>query len=135
MNVDFNKVKKSPIPKDATNVVSYFRGDGIKILVFDSGAMQVRDENGSVLSHRASSSYTADTPTGEVKKMAAAMLANEQRKKTNMLDALDDVDFEESERTADLSVPKVNTPSGPMPMRPAFRQTFGFLTSGRTVLA
>lgn len=125
MNVDMSKVKKSPVPKDATDVVSYFRGDGIKILVLASGGMQVRDTNDSVLAHRAGS--YADTPTSEIKKLAAAMLNRAERREVTHSEAA-------PQGTPDFlgdPIPVRTRAARPAVSHPNFRKAFDFLTSGR----
>lgn len=77
MNVDFSRVKKSPIPKTDAGVL-YFRGDGIKIHVY-AERMRISDaETGIELAVR-EGDYTQSS-TGEIKKLAAAMLNRAERK-------------------------------------------------------
>jgi len=117
MNIDFSKVKKSPVPASTNgDVIAYYRGDGIKILVMRD-SMQVRDANDSVIGHRAGS-FTEGYSTAEVKKLAAAMLnRTEQRAKPD--------------HTKPTEVHVVKPRSGVTD----FPTTFQFLTTGRSQFA
>jgi hypothetical protein len=71
-NIDWTKVKKSPIPKDAEEgLVGWYRGSGIKIGVYNTG-IRITDSDDNLLASRPGT-YLLNT--GEVKELAAEMLA------------------------------------------------------------
>lgn len=76
-NIDWSKVKKSPIPKDAPDgVVGWYRGSGIKVVV-KPGVMWIEDADGELIIER--HGVYDNLTTKDVKDMAKAMInkANE----------------------------------------------------------
>lgn len=132
MHVDFSKVKKSPVPKDRADVVQYFRGDGIKILVLASGAMQVRDSNDSVLAHREGLYQT--TPTGEVKALAAAMLNRVSMKAEREAEPEAEPEVEGYTFTRTANGGRFDRAQAKPEPLSSYRSVFDFLTNGRTAL-
>lgn len=116
MDIDFSKVKKSPVPKDSA-ATNYYRGSGIRIHVYATEIAVHVDGTAKVLTRQGD--YTGFA-TGDVKSIVRAMLANDERKSRDAA----------GERPSD---PRFNTYA--QKAEPAFHQTFSFLTSGRTVLA
>jgi hypothetical protein len=75
MQIDWSKVKKSPVPKGAAGV-NYYRGSGVRIHVYNTSMAVYVDGADKVLSREGD--YT-ETATGEIKKLAAAMLNKAQQ--------------------------------------------------------
>jgi hypothetical protein len=78
--IDWTKVKKSPIPKgDESTLLGWYRGSGIKIAVYENEMwiMDAEDSDKFLATRKGGYSHLS---TGEVKKMAAAMLAAEVMK-------------------------------------------------------
>lgn len=74
--IDYSKIKKSPVPKGDTTTKLYLRGSGIKVKVSEGGIV-VYNSDDVVLTER-HGDY-ADKSTGEIKNLVRAMLNRVQQ--------------------------------------------------------